>query len=105
MDANQIPQETVEKRNKLSITGQIFRILFYLFLLYLIWLFFPLPSSLKEVGLNLTEALKTLGSALLALSVVYSLLTPHEEDYEKWGWFAIWLTVGTLALYGISFLL
>ena len=45
------------------------------------------------------------GTALLTLSIIYSLLTPHKEDYENWGWFAIWITLGVGVLYGVTFLL
>ncbi len=94
---------TEEKRSVLSYTGQIFRIIFYIGLIYLIWRF--LPFSLKDFELTIKGILEPIGSVLLILAIIYSLITPQKEDYDNWGWFAIWLGLGVAALYGISFLL
>ena len=94
-----------EKKTRLEILGQIFRILFYLTLLYLLWRFLPFSFSSDEIDLSLKGITTMAGTVLLALSILYSSLTPHEEDYENWGWFAIWITLGVGALYGVTFLL
>jgi len=96
-------EKVIEKRNTLSYIGQIFRILFYLVLIYLIWRFFPF--SLDNLELTLEGILKTVGSAVLIVTIGFSLVTPHKEDYENWGWFAIWLILGVGVLYLVSFLL
>ena len=96
-------KKVIEKRNALSYIGQIFRIFFYLILIYLIWRFFPF--SLDNLELTLKGILKTVGSAILFITIGFSLITPHKEDYENWGWFAIWFALGAGALYLISFLL
>jgi hypothetical protein len=92
-----------EERNALSYVGQIFRILFYLTLLYLVWRFFPF--SLDRFELTLKGILEPFGSIVLIVVIFYSLITPHKEDYENWGWFAIWLTLGVGALYLLTFIL
>lgn len=96
-------EEIIEKRNALSYIGQIFRVLFYLALLYLVWRFFPF--SLENFELTIRGILEPIASAVLLITIGYSLVSPHKEDYENWGWFAIWLTLGVGALYLISFLI
>jgi hypothetical protein len=104
MNEEELEQELVEeKRSGLSIIGQIFRVLFYLGLIYLVWRFFPF--SFEDIDFTLKGILKTVGSVLLMLSIIYALLSPQKDDYENWGWFAIWLILGITALYGLSFLL
>ncbi len=92
-----------EEKGTLAYIGQIFRVLFYIALIYLVWRFFPF--SIEDFELTMKGILEPIGSALLILAIVYSLITPHKEEYANWGWFAIWLGLGVAALYGISFLL
>lgn len=88
-------------KTPLSIFGQIFRIIFYIFLLGLVWRF--LPFSFKDVDLkDITEMIATI---LLNIAIIYSLFSPDKNEYQTWGRFGVWFVVGVGALYGISFLL
>lgn len=96
-------EATKEERSVLSYVGQIFRVIFYIGLIYLVWRFFSF--SLKDFELTIRGVLEPVGSVLLILAILYSLITPHKEEYGNWGWFAIWLGLGVAGLYGVSFLL
>jgi len=100
LEGVKIVGEVAYEKTPLTIFGQIFRALFYVALLFIVWRF--LPFSFDNVDFKGITTM--IGTLLLTLSIVYGLFSPDPDEYKTWGTFGILFFIGVAALYGVSFL-
>ena len=87
--------EEKKKKSPIGRFGKVFRIVFHVILFIIVWRITPYAfgewdfRSIVELG----------GTLLVSISLIYSVVTTIEVDYEMWGNFGIWIVSGGMVLF------
>ncbi len=100
MEESQNLEQVEKKRGFFSYFGQIFRIIFYLTIIYVVWLIGPKNLAIE----TLQDIAEIIGTGVLILTITYILFSPDPDEYENWGRFGIWILGGVGILYVITVL-